>query len=155
MRMEAVHLVEWTANTVDYNSVDWLRNKGDAHGPKTATVLAMTFGRRGLSRLLVAFAVACASPTLPLPPPDAPTMTNGSTPGFVHLAGAPGAAEANADIIVINDNAGPVNKGVVSEVRADGSWDADIAAVNGNVLTITQQFGTTVSTPLKVTVKVP
>ncbi len=113
----------------------------------------MAFGRRILFGVLATVAVACASPTLPLPPPEAPSMTNGVTPGTVHLSGAN--AEPGALVVVINDGAGPVDKGVVSGVRANGTWDADILAKNGDVLTITQEFGKTVSTPLKLVVKVP
>ena len=113
----------------------------------------MAFGRRGLFGVLVTVAVACASPTLPLPPPEAPAMTYGTTAGTVHLSGAN--AEPGAFVVVINDGAGPVDKGVVSEVRASGTWDVDIVAKNGDVLTITQEFGKTVSTPLKLVVKVP
>lgn len=113
----------------------------------------MAFGRRGLFYVLVTLVVACASPTLPLPPPEIPTMTNGSTAGTIHLSGAN--AEPGALVVVLNDNAGPVNRGVESDVIADGTWSANIVAKNGDVLTITQQFGRTVSTPLKLTVKVP
>lgn len=118
-------------------------------------MLAMKLGRRGLAGVLAGVLLACASPTLPLPPPEAPTMTNGSTPGMVHLIGAPGSAEAGAQIVVVNDFAGPVDKGTVSEVIADGSWQADVVAKNGDVLTITQVFGSSASTSIKVTVKVP
>ena len=115
----------------------------------------MPSGRRAFVASLAAFAVACASPTLPLPPPDSPQLTAGGQPGIVHLHGNAGSAEPGALVLVINDNAGLTDRGVVSEVAPDGSWDADIAAVNGDVLTITQGFGKTSSTPLKVTVKLP
>jgi hypothetical protein len=107
----------------------------------------MAFGRRGMFGVLVALVVACASPTLPLPPPQDPTLTNSGN-GMYHLHGAPGSAEAGALILVINDFAGPTDRGVISAVNNDGSWDADIAGKKGDVLTITQEFGNTKSTPI-------
>lgn len=98
--------------------------------------------------MLVALVVACVSPTLPLPPPQEPTFTNSGN-GMYHLHGGPGSAEANAEVTVINDFAGPTDRGVISDANADGSWDVDIAGKKGDVLTITQGFaGRTKSAPI-------
>ncbi len=144
-----------SANRVDYVVSEIGQNTEAASGPNCATMLAVLLGRRVFLSLFGALAIACASPTLPLPPPDAPAATAGATPGTVHLHAGPSSAEPNALIVILNDNAGPTNHGVVSTVRADGSWDADLSAVNNDVLTITQEFGKTVSQPLKFVVKLP
>ena len=85
--------------------------------------------------MLAALVVACVSPTLPLPPPQDPTLTNSGN-GMYHLHGAPNSAEAGALVLVINDFAGPIDRGVISTSNPDGSWDADIAGKKGDVLTI-------------------
>ena len=103
--------------------------------------------------LTVAASVACASPTLPLPPPDVPYMTAGAAPGTVHLAGSN--AESGAEVIVRNMNpAVPTNRQIGGAVVSpDGTWDAEVYASNGDVLTLTQQVGSMVSSPLVITVK--
>jgi hypothetical protein len=92
---------------------------------------------------LVACACACASPTLPLPPPAIPTIEISSAPGHVHLASRNG-AEPNAIIVVVNrDTTLPPNARVAGTVAdVSGSWDVDVTATAGDVLDITQQFGT-------------
>jgi hypothetical protein len=101
--------------------------------------------------------VACASPTLPLPPPDVPTMLHGPDADHIELIGACGTAEPSATIVVINLNA--PNDLAVSGAIADancGSWDVpSVYAHNGDVINVTQQFGSAVSSQLTLRVRVP
>jgi hypothetical protein len=77
----------------------------------------------------LASASSCLSPTLPLPPPEAPTLEAGSDADHVKL-------------VVPGDLA-------VSGARADdcGAWDALVYAHSQDELDITQEFGETRSTP--------
>ena len=67
--------------------------------------------------------VACASPTLPLPPPSAPSMSESTEAGKVHLASDRG-VEPNAIVVVINTNPNmPRAKAVGGAIADDvGSW---------------------------------
>ena len=122
-------------------------------GAQPATLLAVTLLRSILARTALVALVACASPTLPLPPPDAPLVSAGVRPGTVHLVGAN--AQANAEILIRNMNdAVPRDHQLGgSIVNPDGTWDADVYGGNGDVLNITQQVGNDISPPAIVTIK--
>ena len=96
--------------------------------------------------------LSCASPTLPLPPPEQPVATT-TAPGMVHLVSTHG-AEANAIIVVYNNNPTVADDKRVSGAQADafGSWDCDVVASSGDVLSVTQQVGLAVSPPIDVQV---
>lgn len=102
---------------------------------------------------LAAAAFGCMSPTLPLPPPDAPNETPGSTPGTIHLIGAPNSAEPNAILLIRNNYPNPAENLSLEQqihstlVATDGSWDATVYAVPGDVLTIWQEFGKNDASP--------
>jgi hypothetical protein len=98
---------------------------------------------------------SCTSPTLPLPPPEPPTDSAGTTPGTVHLTSING-AEANALILIINQNPAVPNDQKVGGTFADaaGTWDANVFATHGDVLNISQQFGAQMSAPISFTVTV-
>ncbi len=104
---------------------------------------------------VVALALACASPTLPLPPPEAPTVAPGVDADHVRLSVPCGGAETNALIVIVNTNTSVPNDEAVSGSRADGcgAWDATVYAHAGDYLSITQEFGTTRSQPT--TIQVP
>ncbi len=110
--------------------------------------------RRLLPLLLLAPA-ACDSPTLPLPPPEAPTLEAGSDINHIKLVAGCGGAEPNAVIVIVNLN--PVVPGdmAVSGALASncGAWDAMVYAHSGDTIDITQEFGETRSLPE--TVQVP
>ena len=94
-------------------------------------------------------ALACASPTLPLPPPEAPTQTPGVDADHIKLTAGCGGAEGGADIIIINQTlqaSVPSDVGVVSLASACGAWEADVLAHTGDVLAITQETATASST---------
>ena len=108
-------------------------------------------------RTAVAFvlaAVGCASPTLPLPPPVAPTIAPGPDADHVSLIGTCGGAEPNAVIVVVNMNpAVPPDEAVGGSITsACGAWRAIVYAHAGDYLEITQEYGTTTSTPAEVQV---
>ena len=112
--------------------------------------------RRALVALpLVLLALACASPTLPLPPPVTPTIGTGMDANHVQLVESCGGSEDNAVIIVVNDNPAVTNANAVSGTRADncGAWTLQVYAHKGDVLEITQQSGAVLSQTL--TVQVP
>jgi hypothetical protein len=103
--------------------------------------------------LLASFA-ACLSPTLPLPPPEAPTVEASTDADYRKLVAGCGGAEPNAIIVIINANTAVANDLAVSGSRADdcGAWDALVYAHTGDTLNITQEFGNTESTPTAVQV---
>lgn len=91
---------------------------------------------------LAAGAAACASPTLPLPPPEAPTQSEGVDADHVTLTASCGGAEGGALILIINEDEAPDRAVNGSEANACGAWDASVLAHSGDTLTITQQAGT-------------
>lgn len=97
---------------------------------------------------------ACNSPTLPLPPPALPTISASPEPGKVRLNSDRG-AEPNAIIVIINTNPNiPRNRNVGGATADDkGSWFTDVYGADGDVLEISQEFGTTKSAPVRVTVR--
>jgi hypothetical protein len=99
--------------------------------------------------VLLASLAGCLSPTLPLPPPEAPTLEAGTDADHVKLVVGCGGAESNAIIVIVNENAAVPGDLAVSGARADncGAWDADVYAHSGDELDITQEFGNVVSTP--------
>ena len=112
----------------------------------------MRFGWRSiLLAVTAALALACTSPTLPLPPPAAPTETAGTEPGTVVLSGA--GAEPDAFIIVhnLNQNANPPIVGTI--VGADGKWSVVVFAVKGDVVQIWQETGGDESSAIDFTIQ--
>jgi hypothetical protein len=104
--------------------------------------------------LLCAF--ACASPTLPLPPPEAPTQTPGVDADHITLSAGCGGAQGGADIIIINQTLQlmkPDEAGVVSLASGCGAWDATLIAHTNDVLAITQEAGDLASTATIYTVR--
>ena len=96
---------------------------------------------------------SCASPTLPLPPPAIPNVSTSPEAGKVRLVSTRG-AEANAIIVVYNRNPNVPLDRRVGGTQADGvgTWQADVVAAHGDVLEVTQEFGSTRSTPTNVQV---
>jgi len=101
-------------------------------------------------------AVACASPTLPLPPPEAPTQTEGTDADHVKLTAGCGGAQADADIFIINqtlETTAPDEAVGGSIANGCGAWDANIFAHSGDTLAITQETGELGSDPTFYTVR--
>lgn len=100
----------------------------------------------------IALAFGCASPTLPLPPPEAPTQEVADT-DHIKLVAACGAAESDATIVVENQHA-PADQAIGGAIASDcGSWDATVYAHSGDALTIIQIIGSTSSLPTVVQVR--
>ena len=110
--------------------------------------------RRLLGVIGIAVALGCASPTLPLPPPALPTIGVSGAAGHVHLSSTRG-AEPNAIIVIVNRNPSLAGDQRVSGAQADveGTWDAEVLATHGDILDITQEYGSTRSPATTVTVR--
>lgn len=104
--------------------------------------------------VLAIASIACTSPTLPLPPPEQPTVTIGSEPNTFRLTSDRGALP-NALIIVVNRNESLPRHQRVAGTIADelGSWEVEIVAHVGDVVDISQEDGTTRSPTTTVTLK--
>lgn len=112
--------------------------------------------RAGLRRILVASVVAlalgCTSPTLPLPPPALPTVSTGTEPNTFRLKSERGAIP-NALIVIVNRNQSLPRTERVTGTLADeqGSWELDVRGSAGDIVDVSQEEGTTRSpaTPVK------
>jgi len=102
----------------------------------------------------LALAMACTSPTLPLPPPSSPLISLGTEPDTFKLASING-VEPNALVVIVNRNETlPRNKRVTGTIADEnGSWDTTVFAKIGDVLDISQESGTTRSPGTTVTVR--
>jgi hypothetical protein len=100
-------------------------------------------------------ALACESPTLPLPPPDAPSVAPSVDADHVKLEAACGLAEGNAILVIINENPAVPGDLAVSGSRASacGAWDATVYAHANDVLEITQEVGDVGSLPVTVQIR--
>jgi hypothetical protein len=92
-------------------------------------------------------ALACASPTLPLPPPELPTQTIGVDADHITLSAGCGSVENGAVVIIINQNPAVGGDKAVSGALANpcGQWDASVYAHAGDVLELTQLSGSDTS----------
>lgn len=118
-----------------------------------ATKLRMA-SRRAFGLLLGTVLVACISPTLPLPPPTAPTISTGSSPDTVKLTSERG-AQPNALVVVVNQNEERARARRVAGTLADdnGSYELEIHALPGDRLDLTQETAAVRSPPTTVTVR--
>lgn len=97
--------------------------------------------------LFVGTLSACASPTLPLPPPSTPEIAPEAN-GKWKLS-SKGGVEANAIVVLFNRNPSLPNADRVDGTQADaeGNWEETIVASPGDVIDLTQEFGSTRSAP--------
>ena len=102
-----------------------------------ATKLLM---RRLVLALCASIALACTSPTLPLPPPVAPSITTGAEPNTFRLSSENG-SQPNALIIVVNRNESLSREDRVSGTIADenGTWALTIKGSVGDFVDIAQE----------------
>ena len=127
-------------------------NRRRSDGPKVCYrvfVMPPRVRRKWLAVPAFAAAIACAAPTLPLPPPAVPDVSTAGLPaGKVKLASVHG-SEPNALIVTYNRNPGLPLDQRVGGAQADGSgtWDAIISATTGDVIDVTEEIGTTRSAP--------
>lgn len=95
---------------------------------------------------------ACASPTLPLPPPAVPTIGPGPMAGQVHLSAQCGGSQAGATVLVIDD-AQPIGKRDSVTVSDNcGAWALDVYASAHDVLQVQQIVGAEISDAVSVQV---
>ena len=95
----------------------------------------------------LALVLACASPTLPLPPPELPTVGMGSDANHVKLTASCGGAEGGAMIIIVNSAAPTQDQIIGTFASACGAWTQEVWAHKGDYLTITQDVGSETSQP--------
>lgn len=95
----------------------------------------------GVPTLAILSGFACASPTLPLPPPELPSQSQGVDADHIVLSTDCGGAEPNAIIVIVNEN--PTLRGdqaVSGSVASScGKWDAVVFAHTGDRLDLFQQ----------------
>lgn len=101
---------------------------------------------------VVVAGVACASPTLPLPPPQIPTVGPGSMAGQVHLSAQCGGTQGGATVLVINDNEPTGERDAVTVSDNCGAWALDVYANTHDVLQIQQIVGSEISDSVSVQV---
>lgn len=108
--------------------------------------------RRAILLALALAALACAAPTLPLPPPSLPSVESSTEPNRYHLRAVRG-AEASAIVVLVNRNPsvpGP-ERAAATVADNEGTWEVDVWANPGDTLDITQEFGSTRSPPVVLT----
>jgi hypothetical protein len=107
--------------------------------------------RRVLAAVLLlagsALVLGCASPTLPLPPPEIPNQGLGTDKDHVLLTAGCGGAKDGAEIIVVNTN---TTVPALEQIRGAfasscGAWQVEIWAHKGDTLDITQDDGSLTS----------
>ena len=89
-------------------------------------------------------ALACASPTLPLPPPEAPTQTAGVDADHIKLTAGCGGAQSGAIILIINQTLETTAMDMAvggSIANGCGAWDSTVLAHTGDSLAISQESG--------------
>jgi len=117
----------------------------DGHGSGTCyTVCTMLRRVLAVAPLVsLVLVLACASPTLPLPPPELPHVGMGADADHVLLTATCGGAEGGATIIILNvSGSAPANDpGGLAVATSCGSWQAAVWAHKGDELTIYQDVG--------------
>lgn len=104
--------------------------------------------RRLVATGSIALLVACASPTLPLPPPqDVSVVRVDST--HVALSATCNSAPPDVVLTILNDSfKDPTQAGAVAVSDTCGAWAAEnVLASHGDVLTITYEQGSQISQP--------
>ncbi len=112
-------------------------------------------GRRSLGlAACAALALACTSPTLPLPPPTAPSITTGTEPNTWKLTSQNG-VQPGALVLAVNRNeALPRSERVTGTIADDtGSWELVVIGRTGDFVDISQESGTTSSAPTTIQLK--
>lgn len=117
--------------------------------------IARLWGVARVALLPLGMAAACVSPTLPLPPPATPEVTEGVDADHVQLSSGCGGVENGADVEIINTNPNVPSPevGVVALASACGAWSTQVYAHTGDVLDVMQQYAGQTSPPI--TVQVP
>lgn len=125
------------------------------HGAGRATRFSMV-GRRSVWGALAALAVgivACAAPTLPLPPPAAPTVESLGN-GEYRLRGER-SVDPYAIVVLYNQNYTRSfdERTEATQADAEGTWETRIKASPRDLIDIWQESGATKSPPS--TIQIP
>lgn len=92
--------------------------------------------------------VGCLSPTLPLPPPNQPTVTGPNAEGFARLRGS---APAGSWVTAYNRNLG---LGYIQDVPK-GAYDLEIRARVGDEIAVWYELSGEESLPVEFEIKAP
>lgn len=128
---------------------------GEALGTHATKLRMARLGRRSLVlSACAALAFACTSPTLPLPPPTAPSITMGTEPNTWRLTSQNG-VQPNALVLAVNRNESLPRTERVSGTIADeqGSWEMIVIGRTGDFVDVSQESGTTSSAPTTIQLK--
>jgi hypothetical protein len=101
---------------------------------------------------LVVAGIACASPTLPLPPPEVPTIGPGAMAGQVHLSSPCRGAQPGASVLVINLSEPTARQDAITVADNCGAWSLDAWANKGDYLQVQQIVGDEISNAASVQV---
>jgi hypothetical protein len=117
---------------------------------RVRTPMAMCRASRWGSAVVVSLApkvMACASPTLPLPPPGYPSVGTGPDADHVVLASPCGGVEPWATVVIVNENTSLPSdeRGAVAFADQCGAWGASVYAHAGDWLEVWQESGTSKS----------
>ena len=150
LRPASAHRVGGMATELTTGPTSSLDSMGKATRPGTCYSVCRMLRALSFAGPFVALVLACASPTLPLPPPAVPDLSLGSDADHVKLSAPCNSADPNAVIVIVNTNTGVPDDQAVSGaiVTACGGWDSNVYAHAGDVLDITQEVGTDRSQPL-------
>ena len=104
-----------------------------------------------ITALFLLFWSGCnSSPTVPVPPPTAIQTTIPDADGYVTVSGAPTPAYGLDDVaLVFNDNSGD---GVMTDVKANGSFQTRIMAQYNDLLIIQIKRHNKISEPVEAAV---
>jgi hypothetical protein len=92
------------------------------------------------------------SPTIPLPPPDAPSVARGDGPNLARFVGRN--AAANAIIVVYNPNVDPDRRVSGGQADAKGNWECVVPyRQEGEFVSVSQEAGGERSAPLTVQIR--
>jgi hypothetical protein len=93
-------------------------------------------------------AAACLAPTLPLPPPDQPTVQGPDENGVTHLSGR---VEDGAWVYAINRSS---NRGTF-QATTDGQYDLTLITEIGDAISLWYEVGSETSDRLEFEVRAP
>ncbi len=106
---------------------------------------ASMFRRALAAGSFVALAAACASPTLPLPPPEEVTVGLGPDADHVTLTGMCGGTPRSVPIVIVNKGGSnvpvPLDQAVGGALTDPtcGKWDATVFGHSGDLLEVTYE----------------
>ena len=95
-------------------------------------------------------AAGCLSPTLPLPPPENPSVSTVDSDGYVTLTGSEGSAQSGAMVYAFNR---ATNDGDFRVATQNGAYELRVRAAVGDRIAVWQADGQETSTSIYVKVR--